>query len=1571
MRKKFKKRLLGIILTILMVVSVIPVQQVQPVKAAETLKQGDTPDSTTVYYKKGVTLGDSKWDYAKNFYVYGYNNGSDHSGVQHMDSTGDPNVFSYTFTKKYANVIFLTSNEFSNTNDKSNQTNDNVIPWSTYANPMFTLTSAEFEKNTGKKTGGTWSNCSGGGDTPKTDGTYYAKADLVDYFNDSRIDKKENPKIYSKDNQGDFLDDMNVNHGVAFSYFNSIISSHFGQNKETIPLYVGALLFTNNRVGRSKIESNKYESLSRWNSTANVALGNANLGSNNSDKKNLNVNASVQGLVKKELGTGGELMGLDGTELPFFSKKFAESNDAKIGDQPVMQYFSDYQFPFTESTKNSVTTYSYDSATDKAVYIDWDNLNNKKLMQSDNAVINKDNTRGYYPFNKESDANIQANKNYGFGTKFTIPFTINENGTIDGEKNGEPITFDFTGDDDVWVFLDGKLILDMGGSHAKAEGSINFKNLTATVTNAAQASTVAEQMSDNVVSNVSGSYQNVGLKNYLWAGNNAEERSTVPTASATLNFDEYGSDYAKTFQDPSKVHTLTMFYMERGMYDSNMKIQFTINPLPSGLSVSKQVDTKNVNKGLQTAAANNDTFDFKMEKGTSDENLTTVSNVNYSFYNGTTTYSAQVGEDGKITLKDKQYANSFENNVDGSDAFKPGERINITETADENYITNWYVTDLDKTGEEQKKPVESGDNKSAKFTFGKNVDEFSKANYNVNFVNTPKTGTLTLTKNYTGTAPDGAKFGFKVLVDLNGGENYSAYNLAYTSNKSSTETTETATDGYLKLSAGETVTFEGIPAGATYQITEDAPKEGDTWVKDTESNVTGTIEADKKKEASVTNKTHSEVINKVIYVEAKKDTLYTPEEVTSDYNVYDLSKDLTYNLTNGFNAPEPNEKYTASYTGKNAKGDVSGTITVYSYAVSNDVYVFDYGLKSDLADITHGAGMFQNDNLFNQNVEGGTAKFTALNTEKLTQSTITGTTGTELTQLTDDEGNKLPGAKLSEQEKVEFNPTAFMDKQETASYETTVLGKDKTKVETAEDGVVMSADVTVMPANVVYYEDNFNAGSTNTDGTAKIVYSGTTSTEGTSVELTQSNGQTEQYGHDDAYAKGNGDSNGSSTKMTADDYNTTASFTFKGTGFDIVARTTTDTAGIVCIIEKKNGEKFELVKTVSVDTYYANGALYQIPVIHEEGLDYGTYQITLGAKATTKSCVVYLDGVRIYNPMGTESNNNYIANENDVTITKISDLVIGANADITESGIKDKETGDTITSQTIEGANAALLTYGENKDFAAMGATRIENDETAGAGTTKSLLTYLHAGPNNEMYLDDNAMIAFVANGTPGNNSTIQIEAKLSNTDSTGAVAKEASLPLQIWNGTDDGESEIATVSSSTAMYYKIPVENCIKLADNKYLVVILGAIEPVKGKVCLSFTNLKYKGYTITNPLAYNEIVNEYIETESATQEKVFVSVDKLNLNRRQWYTANHAVVLSKDVFGTEEPKFTMYYVNAKGKETAISVTATKDKSVENKYWLTFKAPNAIGNFPVQIRYVVNGVESEEYISTTMNVKR
>lgn len=1526
MRKKFKKRLLGIILTILMVVSVIPVQQVQPVKAVSVGKKvyfdarntswftndGSLP---AVIFKNGTGLNQDVGDWQ----------------VMIKDST---NVWSATVPEGATYVQFTrTNNELK---DKWGGTG--------------TLSLEQGDKNcfvANAWNSGSWANGGewiryAGNSGGKTTSRFNVRTTLVDYFNDNRVgvEQTENKLL---DNQGNQTGKGNAPYSELNQWLSGLkgyalngVSDNTDANAP-VPLYFGDLLHKDQAGGDGKL--NWY-----WQG-ANVAFG-----------KDFNTadNDVAQGIVGKNLDANGNLItsytNNDGqVKVPFFNK------DAYTDQNKYMRFYNDLQFPFTKTTdENGVSTYSFDSEYNN-VYYDYEN---NKIVRDDKIVIrdaSKENSRGYFPFNS-SDPKDKSNLNYGFGTQFTIPFTVTKDGR---NVDSSPMEFNFTGDDDVWVYIDGALVLDMGGAHNKAVGKINFATQEATITTGTSNAKL-------------GNVQTVGGRVPSEENGNKIVRFSDITVKksdkTTVKLNEY-------MKESGKVHELKMYYMERGMWNSNMSISYSFVPLPSGLTLSKTLDTKNVNAGLKNAVQGLDDFNFEIltkNLRTSEENYSNVDNLGYTLYDyNNHTDSEQVAENSTATFSSSYFASEFINTKDNSSAFYAGTGFQITESIPEGTKlqydtskTKWGVYDSVTS----RAAIQRGTGAIATFDMGgANSSDMDVVNRYVNFVNTPKVGNLSVKKIYEENPPAGKTFGFTVKVDLAGGEDYAPYELEYTIGS---ETKKTDNDGHFTLEAGDTITFKGIPAGATYKVVEDAPKADDTWVKDTESNVTGTIEADKTKEASVTNKTHSEVINKVIYVEAKKDTLYTPEEVTSDYNVYDLSKDLTYNSTNGFNAPEPNEKYTASYTGKNKKGDVSGTITVYSYAVSNDVYVFDYGLKSDLADTSHGAGMFQNDNLFNKNVPDGTAKFTKLTTDKLTQSTITGPTGTALTQLKDDEENKLPGAKLSEGE-VWFNPTAFMDKKETASYETTVLGKDKTEVKNPEDGVVMSANVTVMPANVVYYEDNFNAGSTNTDGTAKIVYTGTTAPEGSSLTLKQSNGQTEQYGHDDAYATGgNGDSNGSSTKMTADDYNTTASFTFKGTGFDIIARTS-DTAGIVCIIEKKNGEKFDLVKTVSVDTYYANGDLYQIPVIHEEGLDYGTYQITLGVKATTKSSVVYLDGVRIYNPMGTTGDSNYIANEKNVTITKIGDLVIGPNADITESCIKNKETGETITSQTIEGAKAALLTYGEKLAFAAMGATRVENNETQGAGITKSLLTYLHAGPNNEMYLDDNAMIAFVANGTPGADSTIQIEAKLSNTDNSGAVAQDASLPLQIWNGEEDDVEAIATVSSSTAMYYKIPVENCIKLADNKYLVVILGNIDAFDGNVCLSFTNLKYKGYTITNPLEDNEIVGTYIETESATQEKVFVSVDKLNLTRRQWYTANHAVVLSKDVFGTEEPKFTMYYVNANGKKTAISVKTTKDSSVENKYWLTFKAPNAIGNFPVQIRYVVNGVESEEYFSTTMNVKR
>lgn len=1602
MRKRFKKRLLGIILTILMVVSVIPVQQVQTVKAAEITK--DTWIYLDVSKNTNWPVDDAVFGFVSS------QNGTNSDRVL-MKKIPDKNIWKGQLKENATKIQFLRL-------DPKNKDGEawNLSAWSELVDGknMFVLNGSEWNNVTG-----TWDTYSGGNDTPKTTGTYYAKADFVDYYNDARIDKG-NPAEDKDNNQGNATNDMKAPGGaVPFSYFNGYISDNYSGDN-TIPLYFGPLLYTNNRVEREHIKDSNYKPLNRWNTTANVALTKNGQDEGRIDIAEHNTSAPVQGLVQKELNSNGGLCGLDGTELPFFSKQIADT--AKIDGTPIMKYFSDYQFPFVETTKGTVKTYSYDSATDYAVYIDQDNPKDKIVKQSNSKVYNVtqengQNVPGYFPFN-QAGAN-QDQKNYGFGTKFTIPFTVNENGTIDGQENGDALTFDFTGDDDVWVFLDGKLILDMGGAHGKATGSINFKTLQATVKNAAIANTNPEQMVYGNSNDAANYAKDKGLSNYLWdigyvdskghRNDYAQERSDVKTEDRVLDFSSYGGDYVKTFKDASKVHTLTMFYMERGMFDSNMKIQFTINPLPSGLSVSKHVDTANVNEGLKTAAANKDTFEFTMmKKGGSEGNLTNVSGVNYSLYDGKNTSSKTIGADGKIKLKDKQYADSFEI-TDGTDAFKPGDYFNIIETGNENYTTKWFVTDLDKTVEEQKTPEYHGNNKVAEFYFGHDSGQFSKANYNVNFVNTPNTGKLTLTKNYIGTPPEGAKFGFTVLVDLKDGNGYLPYNLAYTSDK---QQNGTAKDGHLYLIAGETVTFAGIPAGATYQITEDAPAKTDIWEHDEtqDNNLTGTIVYGETSAASVTNKTHSEEINKVIYVEAKKDTLYTPKEVTRDYNVYDLSsEDLTYDSTNGFNAAKPNEEYTAHYTGKNDKGDVSGTITVYSYAVSNDVYVFDYGLKSDLADTTHGAGMFQNDNLFNQYVPDGTAKFTGLNAAALTQSTITGKTGTALTQLTDDKGNKLPGAKLSGEEKVEFNPTAFMDKEETASYETTVLGKDKTDVKTPEDGVVMSANVTVMPANVVYYEDDFNAGSPTADGTTKIVYTGDTKKEETSpeVDLTQSNGQTEQYGHDDAYAKGTGDSAGSSTVMTSttdpntNRYATKATFKFKGTGFDVVGRTSKETTTVSYRVKDSNGT----VESMGiVDTFYANGNLYQIPVIHVEGLAYNTehtVELVIGESSVSgneKRNVFYLDGIRIYNPMGVQGDTDYIDNEENVNITKVSDLILGKGT-ITEKGVTNED-GTLVTDIDIPGSKAAIMGYCDNK-LNAIGVNVTESIEGDVATETESVIEYLHSGPNNEVYLGSGSALGMVVKKTGDTAQTLQIEAKAVKTGVIGESTEEVSMNLNYLtlNEKRDVEEKTAdTVKTATAMYYKIPVEDTISLGNGYYLVAVLGAESELDGSYVLSFTNVKSKGYEIYNALratsteeedkemvALRTKLEQYIEFYPNDTEQTPYFVDfkpakgLVAIRRGKWI--HYDVTVSEDKVEAAKkdakgnPELVLYFNN---KGTLTPVTAYVECANTNEdgnfvYSIRFKTPNSRGSFALQLYYkdAYTEDQSAEFINAELKVAR
>ena len=338
--------------------------------------------------------------------------------------------------------------------------------------------------------------------------------------------------------------------------------------------------------------------------------------------------------------------------------------------------------------------------------------------------------------------------------------------------------------------------------------------------------------------------------------------------------------------------------------------------------------------------------------------------------------------------------------------------------------------------------------------------------------------------------------------------------------------------------------------------------------------------------------------------------------------------------------------------------------------------------------------------------------------------------------------------------------------------------------------------VSVIPATTVYYEDNF--GSTeDADGTNGIVFSGawTEVQEGTAGSKYQDNGTVAEdrhpYGNDSSYVENDKLSAGSAHVVYAKDGSATASFTFKGTGFDLISRTDSKSAVIMVTVTDKDGAR---VQNKKLDLEYKSGTLYQIPVHMARFDEYGEYTVKITVSAADEGANFYLDAIRIYNPIdpngadAEEAQDQYRADRE-------------ANAEITElrNILLDEE------SYTEGTADGILYTDGNNNGSS----------------------VYESQGPNNEVYLKPGHSVGFKLHVDAGMR-TVQLGAK--------AVNGDVSLMV----GSNETTQQSRTLTSASDMYYDITQTLSLTTSGDGSQDGIVVITNTGDDDAILSLTNLK-----------------------------------------------------------------------------------------------------------------------------------
>ena len=453
--------------------------------------------------------------------------------------------------------------------------------------------------------------------------TKYVTSTLYDYYTDYELNGK------NRDGYDQSSPAVSYRNWVPFREFDQALSDYYKTAGAKYPLYTGHFQPSYSDWGYRFDGISAALNLWGLNSDFNkenrfMAINNSTI---NEAGNGTRYDYAYQGLVENTTSNGkatGELLLKDTTKAePHFDEAFlsgTNTKNAKLGN-----VYNNVAFPFTKRQifdEDQGVNYWYFDSQDTTLYLKQDSKQDQYFLKSSTDVQEREKSRnlesnstsktitknnetvssyGYFPFNETATGGVASTYNYGFGTKLQMDFTLTDDGkvetneSVNGEKKKTSIKFFFSGDDDVWVFIDGKLALDVGGAHGKVSGLLEFGEIT--TDEGEKKNSVTAYVSKVKKGGTSNSDQDgSSVKDVTYNG----EKISFSAQGTTLTFDK------------GQKHTLTMYYMERGMWESNMAVAFNF-PDNNELQVQKEVDLSKVDTDFQKCFTNQKIFNFTIQ----------------------------------------------------------------------------------------------------------------------------------------------------------------------------------------------------------------------------------------------------------------------------------------------------------------------------------------------------------------------------------------------------------------------------------------------------------------------------------------------------------------------------------------------------------------------------------------------------------------------------------------------------------------------------------------------------------------------------------------------------------------------------------------------------------------------------------------------------------------------------------------------------------------------------------------------------------------------------------------------